>query len=215
MLLFGVASIALLVLIAKQQVVLIISILIIGTIVTKTDFLLKIFALASGEAGNITETFYDSYQGVEPGTQTPISEEEMSKLVTQLIKGELERQGAVADKGKLEKATENIQKIIGNVELDRISERIGNATLPLRRVVSGGDKWKKFAEKFKGKEYFEKHIKQLLAEGLIQCPKENAVTCIATDTGRKVTKFITDSRLDRLKSVEPKTKDKPDPGPKG
>jgi len=194
LIIFGVSLIAMLVLIAKQQLVLIIAILIVGTIVTKTEFLLKMFALASGEAQHVGGDFYGSYKGGDTGSVVSDGRPDMSIFVTDLIRTELEKQGITTDKKKLSMATERIGEILDKVQLTRISERIGGANLPLRKIVAGGDEWKSFLNRYDGKEFFKHDVNKLMDEGLVNCGDGNFVTCVATERGKGLSAFVDQNR---------------------
>jgi hypothetical protein len=205
LLLFGVSTIVMLVLLAEQQVVLIVSILIIGTIVTKTEFLLKMYALYSGEAQKVEQSFYG-----ETGRSSPdFSQMEMSKRIAELVQRELEKQDAVADRQKLEKMTTKIVQIFDSAEMFRIGEIIDSARTPLDRLATGGSTWSNFVEKYKDRTRFIEDMALLKKEGLITCQKTNFLSCKITETGQGVNKFLAEQRSFRINKSPPVSDDKP------
>jgi hypothetical protein len=169
LLLVGISSIILLVTMVRSGFALAIALLVIATVVTTEDFLIKISHLLR-EGGKI-----ESYLAHEqPSTFSPV---QSAKRTTEALLRELPALESI-EKGKIE-------SILERSELDSIIDRIGRSRA-LAELYKRPEKWSSVVERYRDNERFQEDLRKLRREGLLSCPEDNFSECELTPLGGSV-----------------------------
>ena len=168
----GVTAIVLLVTMVEKGFALGLSLLVIGTIVTTEDFLIKISHLLR-EGGKIEEYI------LQPMTPSP-SPDEIASGVTKTIVEELPQ---------LQKDKARIESILKDSEIKKLASKVGGSRL-FHEIAFRPKDWSSFVARFEKTGQFEREIVTLSHDGVITCQEGRFEDCRLTDVGKEVKALV-------------------------
>lgn len=175
LILLGVMAITVLVLLTSNTLVLIMALLIIGTIVTNEEFLLKIGILIRGDKTGLQEILADYRSG------TSGAKVELGEVVALAVRKEL---GARARPDTVQR----IEGIVSSAQYERIAQRVARqgALNALQALATGESRWETFVDAFETLEAFTGDIAFLRREDLADCESGDTRSCRISDLGARV-----------------------------
>lgn len=173
LLLLGLVAIVLLVITIRKGFALGVALLMIGTVVTTEDFLIKISHLLR-QGGKI-----ETYLATQPATPG-MSPDQFASLAADRLVAAFGRE--VSDSIGREK----IENLLQETEIDRLIVRL-NRSRSLTELYQQPEGWQSIVDTWKNTDAFENDVAKLTKEGLIVCPG-GPEFCKLTNLGNRVAK---------------------------